>query len=164
MYTRGIYLTEPNYHSPIGFQPLGPNVLSDAEIIRFWNAIALTDDEDRAVQAMRLIFGGDLERVAVLRDDEKSKSGEKHRRTVRGMEGTGTCDDEKSKSGGEHIQRVAVKLRGQARPVPLKSLGDGALHLTGVALVSWPTAETVSWSSTKRKTAFTIPCSLISGV
>ena len=95
---------------PIGFQALGPGLLSDDEIVRFWNAIALTDDEDRAVQAMRLIFGNDLERVAVLRDDVKSGS------------------------GGEHVQRVVAKLRGQARPVPLKSLGDGALHLSGIAL------------------------------
>ena len=99
-----------NWSSPIGCQFLGPGLLSDEEIVRFWNAIALTDDEDRAVQALRLIFGDDLERVAVRRDEISDK---------------------------EHdVQRVVVvaKLRGQARPVPLQSLGDGALHLAGVAL------------------------------
>ncbi len=94
--------------SPIGCQFLGPGLLSDDEIVRFWNAIALTDDEDRAVQALRLIFGNDLERVAVRRDEI---------------------------SDTEHdVQRVVARLRGQARPVPLQSLGDGALHLAGVAL------------------------------
>ena len=100
-------LFEDKWSSPIGCQFLGPGLLSDEEIVRFWNAIALTDDEDRAVQALRLIFGNDLERVAVRRDE---------------------IPDTK------HVQRVVVKLRGQARPVPLQSLGDGALHLAGVAL------------------------------
>ena len=96
--------------SPIGCQLLGPGLLNNEETARFWKAIALTDDEDRAVQALRLIFGSDLERVAVFRDDVPSVS------------------------GGGSAQRVVVKLRGQARPVPLKSLGDGALHMAGTAL------------------------------
>lgn len=94
--------------SPIGCQFLGPGLLSDEEIVRSWNAIALTEDEDRAVQALRLIFGNDLERVAVRRDEISSDK--------------------------EYVQRVVARLRGQARPVPLQSLGDGALHLSGVAL------------------------------
>ena len=100
--------------SPIGCQPLGPGLLSDKEIVRFWNAIALTDDEDRAMKALRLILDSDLERVAVIRDDVSEVS------------------DEKSDVG--YVQRVVAKLRGQARPVPLQSLGDGALHLAGTAL------------------------------
>ncbi len=90
--------------SPIGYESLGPGLLSNQEFARSWEAIALTDDEDRAVQALRLIFGSDLDRVAVLGDNQ-------------GLP-----------------RRVVVKLRGQARPVPLKSLGDGALHLSGTAL------------------------------
>ena len=100
-------LVRAKWSSPIGCQSLGPGLLSDKEIVRSWNAIALTEDEDRAVQALRLIFGNDLERVAVRRDEI---------------------------SDTEHVQRVVARLRGQARPVPLQSLGDGALHLAGVAL------------------------------
>ena len=107
-------LVGAEWPSPIGCQPLGPGLLSDKEIVRFWNAIALTDDEDRAMQALRLILGNDLERVAVIRDDVSDVS------------------DEKSDVG--YVQRVVAKLRGQARPVPLQSLGDGALHLAGTAL------------------------------
>ena len=99
---------------PIGCQLLGPSVLNNKEIARFWKAIALTDDEDRAMQALRLIFGSDLERVAVIRDD--------------------ISDVSPKKSDGEYVQRVVAKLQGQARPVPLQSLGDGALHLAGTAL------------------------------
>ncbi len=88
----------------IGCRFLGPDLLSNQEFARSWDAIALTDDEDRSVQALRLIFGSDLERVAVLGDNE-------------GLP-----------------RRIVVKLRRQARPVPLKSLGDGALRLFSVAL------------------------------
>ena len=88
----------------IGCGSLGPGLLSNQEFVRYWEAIALTDDEDRAVQALRLILGSDLERVAVLDDNEGSS------------------------------RRVVVKLQGQARPVPLQSLGDGALHLASTAL------------------------------
>ena len=108
------FLVKAGWPSPIGCQPLGPGLLSNKEIVRFWNAIALTDDEDRATQTLRLILGSDLERVAVIRAD--------------------VSDVSSKKPDVEYIQRVVVKIRGQARPVPLQSLGDGALHLAGTAL------------------------------
>ncbi|MCY3788700.1 MAG: AAA family ATPase [Gemmatimonadetes bacterium] len=101
-------LDEDELPSPIECQSLGPGLLSNDEIAQFWDAIALTDDEDRAVQALRLILGNEVDRVAVIGDD-----GVRYRRRGR---------------------RVVVKLQGQARPVPLKSLGDGALRLFSVAL------------------------------
>ena len=110
LYSRNLFQIDES-PPPIGCQLLGPGVLSNEEIVRFWNAIALTDDEDRAMQALRLILGSDLERVAVVRDDIPHK-----------------------KSDIEYVQRVVAKLQGQARPVPLQSLGDGALHLAGTAL------------------------------
>ena len=88
----------------IGCESLGPGLLSNDEIARFWDATALTDEEDRAMQALKLILGSDVDRVAVIGDDRR------------------------------YGRRVAVKLRSQARPVPLKSLGDGALRLFGTAL------------------------------
>lgn len=93
---------------PIGCESLGPGMLSNNEISRFWDAVALTDDENRAVQALRLILGSEVDRLAVIGDD-----------------------DGPYRSQG---RRVVVKLRNQIRPVPLKSLGDGALRLSGVAL------------------------------
>ena len=101
-------LGEDELPSPIGCHSLGPGLLSNDEIAQFWDAIALTDDEDRAVQALRLVLGNEVDRVAVIGDD-----GARYRRRGR---------------------RVVVKLQGQARPVPLKSLGDGALRLFSVAL------------------------------
>ena len=99
---------ESEWPPPIGCHSLGPGLLSNNEIAQFWDAIALTDDEDRAVQALKLILGNEVDRVAVIGDDRS-----RYRRRGR---------------------RVVVKIQGQARPVPLKSLGDGALRLFGVAL------------------------------
>ena len=101
-------LVGAGWQTPIGCQSLGPGVLSNVEIVRFWKAIALTDDEDRAIQALRLVFGSDMERVAVLSDDEPIDK--------------------------KNVERVLAKLQGQARPVPFQSLGDGALHLAGTAM------------------------------
>ena len=113
-YSEGAYLYSWNlmmgfaWPPPIGCQSLGSGLLADEDIMRYWSAVALTDDEERAMDALRLIFGNDLERVALVRNDEPT--------------------------GKEFVQRVVAKLRGQSRPVPLQSLGDGALHLAGVVL------------------------------
>ena len=87
---------------------LGPNVLDNTVIARLWDKVALTDNEFRAVEALRLIFGDTVERVAVIGDDTSSRP--------------------------RHGRRAMVRLAGQERPVPLRSLGDGAVRLFGVAL------------------------------
>ena len=51
LYSRNLF-KRAELPPPIGCQLLGPGVLSNEEIVRFWNTIALTDDEDRAVQAL----------------------------------------------------------------------------------------------------------------
>ncbi len=83
-------------------------MLANRDIARLWDKVALTDDEDRAVEALRLIYGDTVERVAVIGDDTSSRS--------------------------RYGRRVMVRLAGQERPVPLRSLGDGAVRLFGVAL------------------------------
>ena len=85
---------------------LGPGTLSEKMIAGFWDKVALTDDEDRVVRALRLILDSDVRGVAVIGDGDRTTS---HRRTV-------------------------VRFSEQDRPVPLKSLGDGAVRLFGVAL------------------------------
>ena len=102
-------LEEGRLPSRVGCESLGPGLLNSNEVARYWDAIALTDEEDRAMQALQLILGEDLDRVAVIGDD----------------------DGARYRSRG---RRVVVKLRSQPLPVPLKSLGDGALRLFGVAL------------------------------
>ena len=91
---------------PIRCTSLGPELLSNRDLARFWDTVALTDDEPFALNALRLIFGNLVEQTTLVGDQHSYRSG----------------------------RRVVVKLSGQNRPVPLKSLGDGATRLFGVAL------------------------------
>lgn len=79
---------------------------SNYELARLWHSVALKSDEDRVLEALRPIYGEKIERVAVIGDVKDS-----HDR-----------------------RRVIVRMAGQERPVPLRSLGDGAVRLFGVAL------------------------------
>ena len=86
-------------------ESLGPGLLSNYDMARLWDEVALTDDEDLALTALRLVFGNRVERTAV----------------IGGRYG----------GGG---RRVVVKLSDYNNPVPLKSLGDGATRMFGIAL------------------------------
>ena len=96
--------------APIVCELLGPGLLDKGILLRFWDQIALTDDEESALDAMRLILGDDIERIAVVGDN--------------------SIPTHPDQSG----RRAVVRLKGHKRPVPLRSLGDGALRLFGVAL------------------------------
>lgn len=85
---------------------LGPGLPSSYDMARFWDSVALTENESRALKALQLIYTGQITRVAVVDDSRRVRSG----------------------------RRVLVKVNGQDRPVPLKSLGDAAVRLFGVAL------------------------------
>ena len=87
-------------------ESLGPGPLTSEALARYWDRVALTNDEDQAVRALRLVLGDGVDRVAMVGDDR----------------------------GRREWRRVVVRLAGHDRPVPLKSLGDGALRLFGVAL------------------------------
>ena len=99
------FVTESNLSEEIQFETLGPGLLDNDEIARFWDKIALTDGEEHAVDALRLIFGNKVERIALTAEEFK-----------------------------QHGRRVIVKLKDHSQPVPLKSLGDGAVRLFSVAL------------------------------
>lgn len=87
---------------------LGPGLPSNERLARFWDKVALTDKEERIVQALNLIFHGTVERVAMIGSERGSRYG--------------------------HARRAVVRIRGQRQPVPLTSLGDGATRLFGIAL------------------------------
>ncbi len=87
-------------------QALGPGLLSNNEMAKLWDEVALTDEEDRAVQALNLVLDGKADRVAMIGDDGRRTYG----------------------------RRAVVKLQDRDSPVPLRSLGDGATRLFGVAL------------------------------
>lgn len=107
-YRRWRHLTEQEELPPaIECVSLGPGLMRNDEVAAFWDSVALTDDESQAVEALQLVLGNAVERVAMIGDaDPRAR---RHRRAV-------------------------VKLRGHHRTVPLKSLGDGATRLFSVAL------------------------------
>lgn len=85
---------------------VGPGLFTNQQTQALWTAVALTDAENEAIHALNLITGvhGGIERIAVVGDE----------RLVR--------------------TRTIVRRSGVAEPVPLKSLGDGAVRMFGVAL------------------------------
>ena len=85
---------------------LGPSTLTNTELARYWDEVALTPEDDRAARALRLVLGEGVDRVVVVGNGRKSRL------------------------GGEAV----VKLQRFDRPVPLKSLGDGSVRLYGLAL------------------------------
>lgn len=87
---------------------LGPGLPNNDEVAELWDKIALTDDEERAVRALNLVLGDRVDRVSMIGDG--------------------------SPRYRPYGRRVVVKLRDHDRPVSLRSLGDGATRLFGVAL------------------------------
>ena len=107
---RSLSELESAYPPNIRCESLGPSLPSNLDIARFWDKVALTDHETRAVQALNLIFSDEVERVAVIASELQSELRLEGRR------------------------RVVVKLASESRPIPLRSLGDGATRFFGVAL------------------------------
>ena len=95
---------------PIGSnQPIvGPGVRTNSEIARDWDNVALTGNENNVVEALEIVLGSDIEGVAVIGDEREPRQ----------------------RLG----RRVMLKLRSQEGRIPLKSMGDGAVRLFGLAL------------------------------
>lgn len=91
----------------VGCESLGPGLLGNDAMSEYWDTVALTEDENRAVRALNLI-GADVDGVAMVGSDGRA------RRAVG--------------------RRAIVRLAGRSDPVPLGSLGDGARRVFGVAL------------------------------
>ena len=91
--------------APIRCEYLGPGLLDGTGLAALWDKVALTDDETLALKALQIVFGDRVARVAAI--------GGELRRSGRYM---------------------VVKLANHVNPVPLRSLGDGATRMFGVAL------------------------------
>ena len=99
--------TEADESRPeIRCRSLGPGVLEDDRIAKWWNAVAPTADQGRVVDALRLVVDG-AETAALVTEP----TGRRRPRS-----------------------RVIVRFKGDPAPVPLKRLGDGAVRVFGVAL------------------------------
>ena len=91
-------------------ETLGPELPGSSDMARLWDRVTLTDDEDRVIRAVNLAIDEEAARVAVV-GDSGGQGGQ-----------------------GPNGRRVVVRLQDHSHPVPLKSLGDGAVRLLGVAL------------------------------
>ena len=87
---------------------LGPRVVDSSMIACLWPRVALTDSEDCTVEALRLVYGSKIERIAVI-----------------------SIDDQEGSRARNHI---VVKIKGVATPVSIQSLGGGAHRMFGVGL------------------------------
>ena len=87
---------------------LGPGLPNDTDVVRYWDRVALTDRENQSLSGLQLILGRSVERIAVVGDE--------------------------SVRNGRTGRRVMLRLPDEPNPIPLKSLGDGAVRLFGVAL------------------------------
>ncbi len=87
---------------------LGPDLPSNFNIERYWSSVALTDHEIRAVEALNFVTDSLIERVTVV--------------------------DSAIQRGRRSERRVLAKGKGDERPVPLRSFGDGAVRCFTVAL------------------------------
>ena len=105
---RKLFDDEDEWPPAVECESLGPGLPGNTDMVRFWDRIALTDSENLPVQALQLIQGNSVNRIAVVGDDGPRI--------------------------GKTGRRIIVRLPGDPTPVPLKSLGDGAIRLFGVAL------------------------------
>lgn len=85
---------------------LGPGVVTNRQLADMWEDIVLTDAEGRATNALAMVVGESVNRVAMFGSTTRAGRG----------------------------PHVSVRFRDQATPVPLRSLGDGAVRFFAVAL------------------------------
>lgn len=91
-------------------ETLGPGLTLNHQLAKYWDEVALTEWENRVIKALRLALNGSgksVERVTMVGDPDRRSS---------------------------NTRRAVVKLANHEKPVPLKSLGDGAIRLFGITL------------------------------
>ena len=93
---------------PVACNAMGPDGPTDEMIELHWNGIALTSHEDRAVEALNLTVEGTVERIGLV--------------------------DSTAKVGQPYQRRFMAKVVGKDYPVPVRSLGGGAMRAFAIAL------------------------------
>ena len=103
---RQVTLVDDGRPKTLRAEVLGPGLLNNLDLDQRWGEIALTEQEPVALRALNLAASHRIGGVAVVSGDTRSRS---------------------------RSRRVLVKLEDGER-VPLRSLGDGAVRLFGVAV------------------------------
>lgn len=99
--------TQYSWPEVMEFQLLGPGLVSNTILQELWKEIALTDDEDQIIDTMQMVVHETIQRVGI---------------------GVGERTPFGNDSG------IIIRFKEQDKPVPLRSLGDGAFRLFSVAL------------------------------
>jgi len=94
---------------PILCETLGPGIIKNADLARWWDKIALNPEEDRVREALSILTGREISGVVMI----------------------GKNTSPRSMVGGI---RPMVKFRDEQTRVPLRSLGDGAIRLFSIVL------------------------------
>ena len=102
---RALQSREAESLPPLRCVSLGPGPLDNQDLVTLLDGVALTDDEDLAIEALRLVY--------------------------RGVDGVAAIGTGRLHSRG---RRVIVRRGNGAYPVPLRSLGDGATRMFGTSL------------------------------
>lgn len=79
-------------------------------LMQLWDSVALTDDEERIIEAIAIALGPRILRIGVVGDNSIAIA------------------------PGYMGRRWVVRLKGLNHPVPLASLGDGAVHMFEAAV------------------------------
>ena len=96
----------------VACEVLGPGLLDNNTMARYWDEIVLTDDENLAMEALALIFEERIERIAIV----------------------GRSSFVTRNACSRLMPMPVVRFRRSNRPVPLKSLGSAASRLFSVAM------------------------------
>ena len=111
--TRRRRRNETTAHLPpsIVCESSGPGIIDNSSMTSFWDDVVFTEREKRAVRALQLVYGREVEGVTMVADE-----------------------DDRVRLRPRNSRKAVVKMKGQEGPVPLKSLGDGAVRLFTIAL------------------------------
>lgn len=93
--------------APMKFVTIGPGLLQNEQVAQLWDDGIMEGTDEQAIEALKLMCGPDLERVNLIGDGQGSPSGRR---------------------------RPVAKFSGRNKPVPLRSLGDGAIRIFGLTL------------------------------
>ena len=94
---------EAGYPAELQYETVGPDVLRDDQLASMWDDIALSPELREVTTSVTKMFGRQIKVIAMTGGEGSSSPG----------------------------RRAMVSLDEGSRPVPLKSLGDGAMRITG---------------------------------
>ena len=127
-------LRQQEFPTEVPCATFGPGLPTNLEMAETWDKVTFTEDEEHALDSLKIVLGDDIVRVAV----------------VGGIRGRYRSD-----------ARLIAGRQNLSRQFPLRSFGDGALRMLGVALALVRSRDgflliVASLLITKLKTAYII--------